>query len=152
GLVSHPAVNYSTPNATASLSFAPVVNSNGVATISVTVNDGQSANNLVTRTFNVTVAAVNDAPTISHISNRSTAEDTPTPPVPFHVLDKEPPAVALQVSGASSNPLLVPPANIVFGGSGSNRTVTILPATNQSGTATITLTVLDQNGGSASDS
>ena len=43
----------------------------------------------------------------------------------------------------SSNPALVPAANIVFGGSGANRTVTITPAANQSGTATITLTVTD---------
>ena len=36
-----------------------------------------------------------------------------------------------------------PTANIVFGGSGANRTVTVTPAANQNGTATITVTVSD---------
>ena len=38
---------------------------------------------------------------------------------------------------------MVPINNIVFGGSGANRTVTATPANNQSGTATITVTVSD---------
>src|SRR5207249_3503225 len=40
---------------------------------------------------------------------------------------------------------------IVFGGSGANRTLTIFPATNQFGTATITISVVDTNGGLATD-
>ena len=55
------------------------------------------------------------------------------------------------MTGGSSNTALVPTANIVFGGSGANRTVTITPAANQTGTATITLTVSDGDGGTASD-
>ena len=38
---------------------------------------------------------------------------------------------------------MVPDANIVFGGSGAERTVTVTPANNQSGTVTITVTVSD---------
>jgi hypothetical protein len=38
---------------------------------------------------------------------------------------------------------VVPLANVVLGGSGANRTVTVTPAANQSGTATITVTVSD---------
>src|SRR5947209_11978328 len=56
------------------------------------------------------------------------------------------------VSGHASNPVLVPDANILFGGSGSNRTVTLRPATNQFGSTTITLTVNDGDGGAASAS
>src|SRR5204863_327676 len=47
------------------------------------------------------------------------------------------------VTGSSSNPTLVPNGNIVFGGSGANRTVTVTPALNQFGSATITVTVND---------
>ena len=43
----------------------------------------------------------------------------------------------------SSNPTLVPNANIVFGGSGANRTVTLTPAPDQTGNSTITLNVSD---------
>ena len=52
-------------------------------------------------------------------------------------------AANLQLSAASSNPGLVPTGNIVFGGSGANRTVTVTPAAGQTGTATITVTVND---------
>src|SRR6185436_4183814 len=37
----------------------------------------------------------------------------------------------------------VPVSNIVFGGSGANRTITVTPAAGQTGTATITVTVSD---------
>ena len=63
--------------------------------------------------------------------------------MPFTIGDAETAAASLTVSGTSSNQTLVPNANIVFGGSGANRTVTITPANGQSGTTTITVTVSD---------
>ena len=69
----------------------------------------------------------------------------------FTIGDVETAAASLTVTGGSSNPALVPTANIVFGGSGANRTVTITPAANQTGTATITVTVSDGSGGTAGD-
>src|SRR5947209_16253195 len=68
------------------------------------------------------------------------------------VVDVETPVGSLMVSGRSSNQGLVPDANIAFGGSGSDRSVTIRPATNQFGSTTITLTVIDGDGGAASTS
>ena len=47
------------------------------------------------------------------------------------------------MTGTSSNTTLVPNGNIVFGGSGANRTVRITPASGKSGTATITITISD---------
>ena len=46
----------------------------------------------------------------------------------------------------------MPVSNIVLGGSGSSRTVTITPVSNQFGATTITLTVSDGTGGLGSDS
>lgn len=57
-LIPNPTVNY-TSGATGSLGFQPATNANGTATITVTVNDGQLANSLTTRTFTVTVTGVN---------------------------------------------------------------------------------------------
>jgi hypothetical protein len=88
-------------------------------------------------------AAINTAPTITDVTNKSTTEDTATPAIAFTIGDLETPAASLTVSRASSNTALVPLANVVLGGSGTSRTVTITPAANQSGTATITLTVSD---------
>src|SRR5258705_4907387 len=61
-------------------------------------------------------------------------------------------AAVLTLSATSSDESVVPAANIVFSGSGADRTATITPALNAFGAATITITVHDANGGIASDS
>src|SRR6202008_4167845 len=73
-LVPNPSVNYNSPQTTGSLTFTPVPTANGTATITVTVNDGQSQNNIVSRTFTVTVNPVNDLPTISSIADQSISQ------------------------------------------------------------------------------
>jgi len=50
---------------------------------------------------------------------------------------------ALQITAVSSNPIVVPNANLVLGGSGTNRTVTVTPASGQTGTSLITVSVTD---------
>jgi hypothetical protein len=87
--------------------------------------------------------APNTAPTISPIAAQTTNEDTATGALAFTIGDAETPAGSLTLSASSSNTTLVPNGNIVFGGSGANRTVTATPALNQFGTATITVTVSD---------
>jgi hypothetical protein len=57
--------------------------------------------------------------------------------------DADDPETSLVLSGTSSNTTLVPNANILFGGSGANRTVTITPASGQLGMTNIILTVSD---------
>ncbi len=54
-LIPNPTVAYTSPNTTGTLSFTPAANAGGSATITVTVNDGQSQNNTFSRTFTVTV-------------------------------------------------------------------------------------------------
>ena len=86
------------------------------------------------------------APVISAISNQTTPPNTTTAPIAFIVSEQNQSASNLIVTGTSSNPALVPDANIIFGGSGSNRTVTLTPAANQTGITTISLTVSDPDG------
>lgn len=88
-------------------------------------------------------SSANTAPTISDIADQTINQNGNTGALAFTVGDAETAAGSLSVSGSSSNTTLVPNANIVFGGSGANRTVTVTPATGQSGTATITVTVSD---------
>lgn len=83
----------------------------------------------------------NTPPTISSITDL-TINQNGTLNVEFSIDDVETPN-SLTVSSSSSNPVLVPNANITFGGSGPFRTVIITPAINQTGTATITVTVSD---------
>lgn len=147
-IVPNPSVIYSTPNTMGTLKFTPVANASGSALITVTVNDGQSTNNLFSRNFTVTVGAsrpppTNTPPVISAIANQSTTQDVAIVAIPFTIGDQETPAANLVVSGKSSNLTLIPNANITFGGSGSSRNVTITPAAGKGGTANITITVSD---------
>ena len=95
--------------------------------------------------------ATNSPPTVSNVADQTTLEDTPVTGVAYTVGDAETPANALLVSATSSNTLLVPNAAITFSGTGSNRSLAISPAGNASGTTTITLTVTDANGATATD-
>ena len=92
--------------------------------------------------FGVTVLPANSTPFISTIPHTNTLVSVPTPPIPFTVGDRETPAASLLVSGSSANPALVPnsPANISFGGSGSNRTVTLTPTPGQLGVGALSCT------------
>jgi hypothetical protein len=90
------------------------------------------------------------APTISNIPDQSTPTNVPTAAIAFTVGDTDTPVANLTLGKASSNPTLAPTNNIVFGGSGANRTVTVTPAAGQLGTATITVSVSDGTN-SASD-
>lgn len=126
--------------------------STGYVIADVTVN-GVSQGAIGSYTFtnvvtNHTIAAsfstvVNAPPSISVIPDQTIDEDHVRAAIPFTVSDAETPATSLTVTRSSSNTSLVPDANIVLGGSGGNRTVTVTPATNQNGSAIITLTVSD---------
>src|SRR5205085_8908702 len=75
GLIANPTVTYTSPAGTGSLSYSPVANASGTAQITVTVNDGGASNNIVTRTFTVTVNAVNDPPTLAALADLTLDEE-----------------------------------------------------------------------------
>jgi hypothetical protein len=68
GLIPNPTVNYTSPNATGTLSFAPAANTYGTATVMVTVDNGGTSNNIVSQSFTVTVNAVNLPPTLNSVN------------------------------------------------------------------------------------
>ena len=140
-LIPNPTVSYTSPNAAGTLAFTPVTNQTGSATITVTVNDGQARNNLTTKSFTVSVREVLDPPTISKIGNQQTAQNEATDWVPFVVGDATIAASNLVVTATSDSQVLIADANIYFDGVGSNRLVMLMPSTNQSGTAIITVQV-----------
>jgi hypothetical protein len=143
GLIPNPTVNYTSPNTTGSIAFTPVALAFGSATVTVTVNDGGASNNIVTRAFTVTV---NHLPTISPIADQAIAIDSATAPIPFTIGDSETSVSSLSLSASSSNLLLVRSTDIVLGGAGGNRTVTVTPLPGQTGFADITITVSDGTG------
>ena len=122
------------------VTVTPVGNGSGASTVTVTVSDGELQ---ASDTFLLTVNAVNDAPTISDVADQTISEDGDTGALAFTVGDAETDASSLIMAGTSSDTTLVPNDNIVFGGTGASRTVTVTPASDASGTSTITLTVSD---------
>jgi hypothetical protein len=124
-------------NRTVTITPTPAVTAN--TTITITVSDGQSS---VFTSFTLTVGNAN-APGISAIPNQNTPPNTAVGPISFVIGDVETSAASLTLLGSSTNSTLVPDANIVFDGSGSNRTVTVTPAVSQSGVTLVTVFVSD---------
>jgi hypothetical protein len=118
----------------------------GSAQITVSVSDGTGS---ASSSFTLTVQT-NPPPTISAIAGQTVTMNQATAAIPFTINDSQTPVASLVLSAASSNPTLVPMANVVFGGSGATRTVKVTPVTGQTGSAQITVSVSDGTGSASS--
>src|ERR1043166_6787945 len=97
----------------------------------------------------ISYTITNAAPTISAIADQTINKNQSVGPIPFTVQDAETAAGSLTVQASSGNTTLLPNARITLGGSGANRTITLLPAANQSGNATVPVTVPAADGAPA---
>ncbi len=137
------------------VTVTPLASQSGTATITLTVTDAGGLT--VTDTFVITVPPAsppppgNTAPQISNVGDQTVPMGGYTGAVPFTVSDAESPATGLTVSASSSNPSLVPQSAIALTGVGRDRAVSVTPAAGQAGSATITLTVTDAGGLTATD-
>jgi hypothetical protein len=127
-----------------SFTYAPTANFSGTDGFTYRPVAGSPVIGSVT----VTVQAVNDGPTISLIADQTIPQNTVLGPLGITVGDAEDVgAVTLSATVINpSNPALLPGGSIVFGGSGATRTITVMPAAGQAGTATIRITPVDGNG------
>ena len=100
-------------------------------------------------TATVQVTVRNSLPTLTLPASVATREDLPSAPVAITIGDAETSAAALQLSATSSNAALVADAGLPagFGGSGANRSLVVTPVANANGSATVTVSVTDANGG-----
>jgi len=130
-----------------SVSATPAADQNGTAVITLTVTDADSGS--AQGQFTLTVNAVNDDPEITTPADLSIDEDMTSPDVALSVTDVESGSAALIVTASSSDQALVPDGNIIIGGNGSNRTVSVTPVADQNGVAVITLSVTDEDSGTA---
>lgn len=145
-LIPAPNVTYASPDSTGTLRFTPVAGTTGTATITVSVNDGQGQNNIVSRTFNVTVSnTANSPPTLNALSNLAINEDSAQQTMNFSGITPgvAGEAQALTVTAISSNPSLIPNPAVTYTSPGSAGSLRFTPTANASGTATITVTVND---------
>lgn len=143
-IIGDPIVNYSGNN-NASLLFTPLPNANGTATIEVTIDDGQSVNNQIKKTFEVNVLKVNDLPTMNVISTPySITEDAGLQTIELTGISQGPneSEQTLTISAVSDNTGLVPNPNI-NAKTADTRDLVFTPVANKNGTANITVTVDD---------
>ncbi len=115
----------------------------GSATIELLVRaPGESAADGTTRTFVVNFGAQPGNPTITPLAAAAVNEDGSIT-IPFNIRSgvASVSADALTLTKASGNTGILPLNNIVFAGSGIDRTVTLTPAANQNGQVSVTLTV-----------
>ena len=131
-----------TLNSDGSFSYTPNANFNGPDSFSYKARDNHNLESDPV-TVSITVNPANDVPTVAvaaAVACTSSASGT----MNLTVADLDSPAGSLTLSGSSSDTKVVPTANIVFGGSGANRTVAIsaLPQKSMK-SATVTITVSD---------
>jgi hypothetical protein len=78
-IIPDPTVVYTSPNAEGTLSYTPVANANGTATITVTVHDDGGTDNdgidTAAASFTVAVTAINDPPVMAGVANQYVDED-----------------------------------------------------------------------------
>jgi len=128
-----------------SLTFTPVANVSGTATITVTANNGQPSNNIVTQTFTVNVAAVNQLPTLNSITNVTLSYNSPAQTVSLSGISSGAAGEfqPLTVKAVSSNPKVVANPTVSYSSPLTTGALTVSPVANASGSATITVTVND---------
>ena len=127
------------------LTLSPTIPGAIVGTLMVTGNTDDSPI-LIPITGNVLSQVIpNTPPVVSSILNQVIDENSSSPAIAFTISDNETSANELVLSATSSNIGLIPVGSIVFEGSTENRTVTIIPAENQTGAASINITVGDGN-------
>jgi len=122
------------------VTVTPVAGQAGSATITLYVVDEGTL--YAARSFTLTVLPANTPPVMVGPMNTNTLVNTPVT-IPFTIGDAESAAASLVLTSNSTYTTIVPLSGISFGGSGSNRTVTITPAAGRVGVAAIRVTVSD---------
>jgi len=144
-LIPNLTVNYTNASTTGKLTFTPMTNTTGTATITVTVNDGGTSNNIVTKTFTVTVNAVNNQPTLNAISNLTINKNAGLQTVNLSGITSGATneIQTLKVTASCSNPALISTPAIRYTSPNTTGKLTFTPVANATGTGTITVTVND---------
>jgi fibronectin type 3 domain-containing protein len=134
-------------DASRTLTLTPAANAFGTAQITVTVSDGALSTN---RSFTLTVNSVNDAPTLATLGNLTVAQNAGQQVVSLSGIGTGAPneSQTLAVAASSSNPTLIPAPQVAYTSPGGSGSLSFTPASGQTGSAQITVTVTD-NGGTA---
>jgi hypothetical protein len=151
-IISAPTVNYTNSNTTGTLTFAPVANASGTATVTVTVDNGGANNNPTSQVFTVRVLPVSAAtppPTLAPFANLTIYQNAGVQSVPVTGISSgSATGNPLVLSATSSDVAIIPAPTVSFDSPATGSGIlTFTPAANALGTATITVTVNNGNAG-----
>ena len=118
----------------------------GQVSFTYQASDGPNKSKAATATLQITAPPVNTPPIVEVRSGGSVSATGLGGTINLFVADGQTPTDALAIARTSSNTALVPVANVMLGGTGSNRTLTITPVAGKTGTATVTIKVTDRGG------
>ena len=151
-LIEDPAVTYTSDDETGSLTFSPLADESGIVEMTVTVTDGgldedldtASDNASFSQTFEITVNAINDLPTLDGLDDQLIEENSGQQTVNLAGItagggESQP----LRVTASSDNTGLIDNPEVTYTSDGETGSLTIEPVTDQTGTAQITVTVTD---------
>ena len=120
----------------------------GTATITITVADADGATNQ--GSFNLTVTNGYHEPVLDPIADQVIAQNT-FAVIPFTMWDTLDPVGSLSLSIFSSNTNLLRNPEILVTGTGTNRSLTLTPMVGRVGSTTITMTLADSGGKTATN-
>ncbi len=145
-------VNYTSPNSAGSLSYTPAADRFGSAVITVKVqDDGGTASggvDAITRSFTVNVAQINDPPTLDLISDpapilgNAVQQTINLTGISAGLFENQ----VLSITAKSSNPSLIPDPTVSYNSPNSAGSLSYAPLIDQTGSAVITITVMDDGG------
>ena len=151
-LIETPTVTYTSAEETGSLTFAPRADESGTAQITVTVTDGGLDEDLdtagdnasVSQTFEITVNAINDLPTLDELDSQLIEEDSGSQTVDLAGItaggnESQP----LRVTASSDNADLINNPEVTYTSDETTGSLAFSPQADQTGTAHITVTVTD---------
>ena len=136
-----------TVNADGSYVYSPATNYYGSDSFSYTMTNGNGRAS--SAAVNLSVLFVNHSPTLDPISPITVNEDAPQQTVNLTGISAGPTnesSQTLTVTAASSNPGLIPNPTVTYTSADSTGTLTLTPATNSYGQATLTVIVKDSGG------
>jgi hypothetical protein len=138
--------------ATGTLTYVPNADQFGTTTITVTVEDGGTDDDLsttdnnefVSQTFTLTVSPVNDQPTLTPIADLTIAEDDPGQSITLSGVnagggETQP----IRITAVSDNTNLIANPSVDFTSGNTTGTLQFAPVTDAFGQATITVTLED---------
>lgn len=85
-------------------------------------------------------------PRVAALADQVVNQDTTVGPIPVRITNSGAVGSDLSVTAMAADGTLVPPSSIVVAGTGTDRTLTLMPAPDQTGTTHVTVTVRDTLG------